>query len=615
MMGRSHRAVFLLSAAATLGSVVGFSDGQELTVLATHVGPVNNPSETYPYYVLPFCPTKDGSTALPSQDFADSLAGDRKVKTAFTLHFKKNENLQACEMTLGENDLDRFSTAIEEEWYGELFIDDMPMWVYIGEGESEDFLLGHTDKSKHFLYTHLHFVLGYNGDKVVSANVTASPDNKADITSHDPTHAGLPSLGESHGSPGSSSHSHGGGKPITVKFSYSVEWVPSSVKPEERMDVYSQHTFMPAALEIHWLSIINSLVLVMLLTAFLAIILMRVIKNDFTRYMRAEDDEEAAEEETGWKLIHGDVFRVPANLSLFASFVGAGMHLFVMLIILLTMAVAGTFSLARRGSIVAACIILYVLVAFVGGYMSGRLYKQLRGSTWVWNVMLNLAVVPVPLIATFTVLNSTAVAKSSAAALPFSTIFAVVMLFLLVAFPLTVLGGIAGHNSREFEPPCRTSKVPRQIPDVPFYRSAPAQLFMAGFLPFSAISIELHYIFASVWGHKVYTLYGILFLAFGLLTVVTSFIVIALTYFQLAAEDHRWWWRSFLSGGMVGVFIYAYCFFYYFNHSGMSGLLQTAFYFLYMANVAFAFFLMMGSIGFYSAFAFVRYIYSSIKTD
>lgn len=364
--------------------------------------------------------------------------------------------------------------------------------------------------------------------------MTASPDTRADITSHDPSHAGLPGVGESHGGTGGG-HGHGRGKPVTVKFTYSVEWVESTVRPEERMDVYSQHTFMPAALEIHWLSIINSLVLVMLLTAFLAIILMRVIKNDFTRYMRAEDDEEASEEETGWKLIHGDVFRVPANLSLFSAFVGAGLHLFVMLVILLTLAVAGAFSLARRGSIVAACIILYVLVAFVGGYISGRLYKQLRGASWVWNVMLCLAVVPAPLAATFTVLNSTALAKASAAALPFSTIFAVVMLFVLVAFPLTVLGGIAGHNSREFEPPCRTSKVPRQIPVVPFYRSAPAQLFMAGFLPFSAISIELHYIFASVWGHKVYTLYGILFLAFGLLTVVTSFIVIALTYFQLAA--------------------------------------------------------------------------------
>ena len=112
-----------------------------------------------------------------------------------------------------------------------------------------------------------------------------------------------------------------------------------------------------------------------------------------------------------------------------------------------------------------------------------------------------------------------------------------------------------------------------------------------------------------------YTLYGILFLAFALLTIVTSFIVIALTYFQLAAEDHRWWWRSLLSGGSVGLFIYAYCFFYYFNHSGMTGFLQTAFYFGYMANVALGFFLVMGSVGFYSSWIFVRYLYGSIKTD
>ena len=45
---------------------------------------------------------------------------------------------------------------------------------------------------------------------------------------------------------------------------------------------------------------------------------------------------------------------------------------------------------------------------------------------------------------------------------------------------------------------------------------------MAGFLPFSAIYIELHYIFASVWGHKLYTLYGILFIAFGMLIINDS---------------------------------------------------------------------------------------------
>ena len=34
---------------------------------------------------------------------------------------------------------------------------------------------------------------------------------------------------------------------------------------------------------------------------------------------------------------------------------------------------------------------------------------------------------------------------------------------------------------------------------------------------------------------------------------VAGFICIALTYFQLAVEDHRWWWRSFLCGGSTGV--------------------------------------------------------------
>jgi hypothetical protein len=40
---------------------------------------------------------------------------------------------------------------------------------------------------------------------------------------------------------------------------------------------------------------------------------------------------------------------------------------------------------------------------------------------------------------------------------------------------------------------------------------------------------------------QVYTLFAILFLAFVLLALVTSFVVIALTYFQLVVEDYRWY--------------------------------------------------------------------------
>ncbi len=43
-----------------------------------------------------------------------------------------------------------------------------------------------------------------------------------------------------------------------------------------------------------------------------------------------------------------------------------------------------------------------------------------------------------------------------------------------------------------------------------------------------------------MWGHKMYTLFGILALAFAMLLLVTCFITIAFTYFQLILEDYRW---------------------------------------------------------------------------
>lgn len=44
----------------------------------------------------------------------------------------------------------------------------------------------------------------------------------------------------------------------------------------------------------------------------------------------------------------------------------------------------------------------------------------------------------------------------------------------------------------------------------------------SGFLPFSAIYIELHYVFLSVWGSKIYTLYGVLLTAFIMLLLVAG---------------------------------------------------------------------------------------------
>lgn len=50
------------------------------------------------------------------------------------------------------------------------------------------------------------------------------------------------------------------------------------------------------------------------------------------RNFRYAQDEEAADdqEETGWKYIHGDVFRFPKYKSLFAAALGSGTQLFTL---------------------------------------------------------------------------------------------------------------------------------------------------------------------------------------------------------------------------------------------------------------------------------------------
>lgn len=562
-----------------------FEEHQEVPLVANKVGPYSNPHETYPYYSLPFCPPKEIKSE--THELGELLSGDRKVNTPYELLFRTNEEWRPlCTITLTPADVAKFEEAVAQDYYFEMFLDDLPILGYVGFQEGGD-MLG-TEPSRKYLFTHMHFDLEYNGNYVVAANVTLDKSQHLEL---------IP------------------GEAVKARFSYSSTWRQSHVRFDDRMEQYHERTFLPPSLEIHWLSIVNSLVLALLLMAFLAIIMLRIVKNDFTRYMNA-DEEDLGEEETGWKLVHGDVFRMPAFTNLMCALVGTGAQLFVMSVALLGMALLGLFAPTRRGAIVTACIVLYSVSAGVGGYLSARLYRQLGGDKWVLNILLTSVTFPGPLLLTFAFLNTTAIAHASTSALPFGTIVVILLLYGLVTFPLTVLGGIAGRNTAgDFDAPCRTTKVPREIPEVPVYRSPAAHMLMAGFLPFSAISIELHYVFASVWGQRVYTLYGILFLAFTLLTLVTSLVVISLTYFQLAVEDWRWWWRSFLSGGMVGFFIYGYCLFYYFNHSDMTGFLQTSFYFGYMANVAYGFFLMMGFVGFFSSMLFVRYIYARVKIE
>ncbi|KAL7555532.1 hypothetical protein ACA910_006120 [Epithemia clementina (nom. ined.)] len=596
-----------------------YKEHDPVHIVVNKVGPFNNPTETYRYYSMPFChshSTVEEEKRIAMEEnvelvhdhnyvkregalrhrlrMGESLVGDRRETAPYEVTFLDSVDWRLlCKKELDVADLTKLKDAIHNNYFFEMFVEDLPMWGYIGDVTNEDIIIGEVENSKTFLFPHLHFYLGYNGDQIVAAKVTTDMDRRVDITNVE--------------------------VPKTVTFSYSVEFYEERyLLWKDRLTRYADSNFaVPNSFEIHWLSIVNSFVLVLLLTAFLTIILLRILKNDFSRYMELDDDA-LEEEESGWKLIHGDVFRFPENSMLFCAAVGAGNHLLITTLFHLTLAVTKVLSTNRRGSLLAGAVVLYCITSFVGGYTAVRLYRQMNGKNWVHCIILTAGLFPAPVVLVFMWVNSVALAHGSTSALPFTAILTVLSLFVFLAFPLNVFGGLMAKNyaNADFNAPTRTTKVAREIPtEVPWYRSRSFQYVIAGFLPFSAIYIELHYIFASMWGHQLYTLFGILFIAFLLLVVVTSFITVALLYFQLAREDHQWWWATYVNGGMTGLFIYLYSFYYYFHRSGMKGFLQGSFYFGYMAICSFAFFLMLGSAAFQFSLIFVKYIYSRIKSD
>lgn len=54
--------------------------------------------------------------------------------------------------------------------------------------------------------------------------------------------------------------------------------------------------------QIHWFSIINSVMIVLFLSGMVAMIMMRTLRADINKYNQLESGEDA-QEETGWKLV------------------------------------------------------------------------------------------------------------------------------------------------------------------------------------------------------------------------------------------------------------------------------------------------------------------------
>ncbi|KAI8854459.1 Endomembrane protein 70-domain-containing protein [Chytridium lagenaria] len=274
--------------------------------------------------------------------------------------------------------------------------------------------------------------------------------------------------------------------------------------------------------QIHWFSIINSIVIVLMLTGMIALILLRALHKDISRYNNFIDDD-VGQEDFGW----------------------------------------------NRGALSTMILIFYMSFAGIAGYVSSRLYKMYNGESWKINVLLTA----------------------------------------------TVLRAYFGFKHPAIENPVKTNQIPRQIPQQPLFLNPWVSPMIGGILPFGAIFIELWVIMNSIWLHKIYYIFGFLFLVFVILIITCAEVSILLCYFHLCSEDWGWHWRSFATSGASGVYVFLYSIVYFFRRLKVDNFPSTILYFGWSLVTSFLFVILTGSVGYVASLMFVRKIFASIKVD
>ncbi|ONK70465.1 uncharacterized protein A4U43_C05F34000 [Asparagus officinalis] len=583
----------------------------------------------YSYYSLPYC--KPTTIIDSAENLGEVLRGDRIENSPYVFEMREPEMCHiVCKITLNEKEVKDLKEKIEDEYRVNMILDNLPLVVPIKRLDQESstfyqhgFYVGAKDQyseskdAKYFINNHLSFLVKYHKDvemdlaRIVGFEVKPFSvkhdyegewmEGRTRLTTCDP-HAKQTVL--------SSDSPQEVEDKKDIIFTYDIEFQESDVKWASRWDTY----LLMNDDQIHWFSIVNSVMIVLFLSGMVAMIMLRTLYRDISKYNQLETQEEA-QEETGWKLVHGDVFRPPANSDLLCVYVGTGVQFFGMLLVTMVFAVLGFLSPSNRGGLMTAMLLLWVFMGIFAGYSSSRLYKMFKGSEWKKITLRTAFVFPATVFVIFFVLNALIWRQKSSGAVPFTTMFALVLLWFCISVPLVFVGSYIGFKKPALEDPVKTNKIPRQIPEQAWYMNPIFSILIGGILPFGAVFIELFFILTSIWLNQFYYIFGFLFLVFIILIVTCAEITIVLCYFQLCSEDYLWWWRSYMTSGSSALYLFLYATFYFFTKLEITKPVSGILYFGYMFIASYAFFVLTGTIGFYACFWFTRLIYSSVKID
>lgn len=572
--------------------------------------PYANPQESFEYYdALPFCaPQSERFNERAAQSLGEVLAGYSLRDSGYTIRFPPTEDqsltaeISSCTTEgLDEAQVEAFAKAIRNRWFYQMFLDDLPVWGMVGEllpdATSADLVP--------YVYTKRNLHIRYNGSQILRVDWTSDQESLVKIQ-----------------------------KGTRLTFPLQVHWEATSTHGgtndfASRFDRYLDSEYFAHPMHIF------SFVPVVILVVIVAQILRRTLHKDFARYgiiaassPDPEDTKSSAQDplfvneennESGWKQVHGDVFREPSYLVVFSVLVGVGMQFAVAILLLILFALAGSPSLHEcRGGVLSAFLLFLSLANIFLGYTSHKCFVTYRpaGKFSPGGLAMTMLLSPAITVTIYGLLNGLGVVYGTTNIIPLVAAVKLFLLWIFVSVPLCFAGTLYFGDSDSKHFPCSVNEAPRPIPqDSPWYARPRYLVALAGFVIFCSTWMELSYVMTSLWSYKFYHVFGYLLCAFCMLVVVVGLVSITVVYVCLNSENYMWQWTAFGGGASTGVYVFVYGIYFFLYRSTMHGFYQTAYYFGCMTWYSIHFGIVCGAIAYGASHFFVRMLFRNLKME